>query len=327
MAPSPAEVVSLRFRIGELWREHLKDLARAVEAYRQVLTMDPAHEPTRARARGAHGRQRGRAAVLAAAGAGADLRERRRVGPRDRRLRGDAGAGRGGRRAGSSCSAGWRRSRSGGCRTRTPRSTSTGARCASIRPTRTCWGSSIGWRPRPGTGPSSATCSPRELEKIDDPRRQIDLLLRLGRVYEEETDQPEEAIATYRKAVEAEPENKQALVALDGLYGRAQQWDELAGDRAPRDRHRRLRRPAGRAHLPAGADLRAGARWTCRRPSRPTARSWSPTRRTPRRAPRSSGCSWAAPCRSRSPRCWSRSTARARSGRSCTRSTRCSSVA
>ena len=41
LAPSPAEVVSLRFRIGELWREHLKDLGRAVEAYRQVLTMDP----------------------------------------------------------------------------------------------------------------------------------------------------------------------------------------------------------------------------------------------------------------------------------------------
>ena len=39
-------------------------------------------------------------------------------------------------------------------------------------------------------------------------------------------------------------ENKQALVALDRLYGRAQQWDELADDRAPRDRHRRLRRPA-----------------------------------------------------------------------------------
>ena len=34
LAPSPAEVVSLRYRIGELWREHLKDLGRAVEAYR-----------------------------------------------------------------------------------------------------------------------------------------------------------------------------------------------------------------------------------------------------------------------------------------------------
>src|SRR5215471_18176400 len=46
LAPSPGEVVSLRFRIGELWREHLKDLGRAVEAYRQVLAMDPAHDPT-----------------------------------------------------------------------------------------------------------------------------------------------------------------------------------------------------------------------------------------------------------------------------------------
>src|SRR6185369_8138526 len=46
LAPSPAEVVSLRYRIGELWREHLKDLGRAVEAYRQVLATDPLHEPT-----------------------------------------------------------------------------------------------------------------------------------------------------------------------------------------------------------------------------------------------------------------------------------------
>ena len=41
LAPSPAEVVSLRYRIGELWREHLKDLGRAVEAYRAVLATDP----------------------------------------------------------------------------------------------------------------------------------------------------------------------------------------------------------------------------------------------------------------------------------------------
>jgi golgin subfamily B member 1 len=67
-----------------------------------------------------------------------------------------------------------------------------------------------------------------ELDKIDDPHKQSDLLLRLGRVYEEETNQPEEAIATYRKAVEADGESKPALVALDRLYGRAQQWDELA---------------------------------------------------------------------------------------------------
>jgi len=54
------------------------------------------------------------------------------------------------------------------------------------------------------------------------------MLLRLARVYEEETGQVEEAIATYRRVVDAEPDNKNALVALDRLYSRAQRWDELA---------------------------------------------------------------------------------------------------
>src|SRR5262249_40799342 len=35
-----------------------------------------------------------------------------------------------------------------------------------------------------------------ELEKIEDGRRQVDMLLRLARIYEEETGQVEEAIAT-----------------------------------------------------------------------------------------------------------------------------------
>ena len=52
LSPSAAEVVSLRFRIGELWREQLKDPARAAEAYRQVLAMEPG---ARADAAGAGG--------------------------------------------------------------------------------------------------------------------------------------------------------------------------------------------------------------------------------------------------------------------------------
>ncbi len=67
-----------------------------------------------------------------------------------------------------------------------------------------------------------------EIEKVDEPRRAIDLLLRLARVYEEETGQLEEAIATYRRAIIADADSKQALVALDRLYVRAQQWDDLA---------------------------------------------------------------------------------------------------
>ena len=54
------------------------------------------------------------------------------------------------------------------------------------------------------------------------------MLLRLARIYEEETGQVEEAIATFRRAVAADPDSKDALIALDRLYVRAQQWDELA---------------------------------------------------------------------------------------------------
>ncbi len=79
--------------------------------------------------------------------------------------------------------------------------------------------------------------------------------------------------------------------------------------------------------LSSGSRRSTSWRWsTCRRPSRPTARSWSPIRPITRHAPRWSGCSWAARSRPRSPTSSSRSTARARSGRSWTRSTRCSSV-
>src|SRR6185369_733115 len=50
--------------------------------------------------------------------------------------------------------------------------------------------------------------------KVEEPRRAIDLLLRLARVYEEETGQLDEAITTYRRAIEADPDNKQDRVAL-----------------------------------------------------------------------------------------------------------------
>jgi golgin subfamily B member 1 len=67
-----------------------------------------------------------------------------------------------------------------------------------------------------------------EIEKVDEPRRAIDMLLRLARIYEEETGQVEEAIATFRRAVTADADSKDALIALDRLYVRAQQWDDLA---------------------------------------------------------------------------------------------------
>ena len=100
----------------------------------------------------------------------------------------------------SSCCRASPRSRSGGCRTRTPPSTSTGARCASIRPTRTCWRTSIAWPARPVTGPKLADLlrQPSWRRSRSRAGRSI-CCCASARVYEEETGQLEEAIATYRR--------------------------------------------------------------------------------------------------------------------------------
>src|SRR6185312_2353416 len=227
LAPSPGEVVSLRFRIGELWREHLKDLARAVEAYRQVLAMDPGHEPTvRALETLMVGRE-AEAAVLAAQvlepiyessgewdrviavyevmqGAAEDPARKvellsRMAEIEERRLSHQNAA------------------------------FDIYGRALHVDPTNTdVLGQLERLAAETGHWAKLANLFSTELDKIEDSRRQTDLLLRLGRVYEEETSQNDEAIATYRRAVDADAENKEALVALDRLYGRAQRWDELA---------------------------------------------------------------------------------------------------
>ena len=46
LAEEPAEIVGTRYRIAELWRRHLGDPARAVDIYREILTVAPDHEPT-----------------------------------------------------------------------------------------------------------------------------------------------------------------------------------------------------------------------------------------------------------------------------------------
>ena len=93
-------------------------------------------------------------------GARADLRDRGRVGPRDRGLRGDAGEHRGGAAQGRAARSASPRSRSGGCRTRTRPSTPSGARSTPTRPTRTSSASWSGSPPRPGTGRSSPRSTP-----------------------------------------------------------------------------------------------------------------------------------------------------------------------
>src|SRR6185369_15348736 len=215
----------LRFRIGELWREHLKDLTRAVEAYRQVLAMDPGHEPT---LRALEALMAGREEPVLAAAVLEPIYES--AGEWDRviavyevmQAHAEEPA----------------------------RKVELLIRIAEIEERRMshqnaafdAFGRALHYDPinqdvlahlgrlaaETGHWPKLATLYASELEKIEDTRRQVDMLLRLARVYEEETGQLEEAIVTYRRVVDGEPDNKEALVSLDRLYSRSQQWDELA---------------------------------------------------------------------------------------------------
>jgi golgin subfamily B member 1 len=225
LAPSPAEVVSLKFRVGELWREHLKDLARAVEAYRQVLSMDPGHEPT---LRALETLMAGRDEPVLAATVLEPIYE-------------SAGE--------------WERVIAvyevmQANTEDPPRKVELLSRIAELEERRLshqnaafeAYGRALRVDPanqdvlahlqrlaaETGHWAKLANVFQAELEKIEDTRRQVDMLLRLARIYEEETGQADEAIATYQRVVDAEPDNRAALEALDGLYSRAQRWDELA---------------------------------------------------------------------------------------------------
>jgi golgin subfamily B member 1 len=46
LADDPNEVISYRYRIGELWEKKLNDAERAVEVYRDILDVAPDHAPT-----------------------------------------------------------------------------------------------------------------------------------------------------------------------------------------------------------------------------------------------------------------------------------------
>jgi tetratricopeptide (TPR) repeat protein len=67
-----------------------------------------------------------------------------------------------------------------------------------------------------------------ESEKSLDVPRQVDLLSRLARVHEQELNDIGKAIATLRRILEVEFDNKPAVLALDRLYSATSAWPELA---------------------------------------------------------------------------------------------------
>ena len=107
--------------------------------------------------------------------------------------------------------------------------------------------------------PELAAVYEAELPNIHDSRLQVETLLRVARIYEEETRETDRAIAAYRKVADIEPDRPEGLQALDRLYTRTERWPELAevlrSEVAPRQHRGRDHQP----ELPAGPAAGAGA--------------------------------------------------------------------
>ncbi len=225
LSGSAAEVVSLRFRIGELWREKLNDPSRAVEAYKRVLEMDPTHEPTLKAIEGMM--ERGEEPIAAAevlqpiyesAGDWDKVAVTYEVMvantqdiPRRVDLLGTV-AGIYERRLSNFDASFDAYCRAMRADPSNPEVTAHLDRMAEAS----------------GRWPELAAAIEGEIERVMDSGLQVEMLMRLARVYEEETREIDKAIATFKRVAEAEPDRRDGLVALDRLYTVTERWQDLA---------------------------------------------------------------------------------------------------
>ena len=225
LSQSTTETAGLKHRIGALWEKELKDLARSVEAYREVLSIDPSHEPTLAALDGiVHGATE---PVLAAqvlepifealgdweklidvyevmvkhADSAARKVEllHRIADHHERKLERPAQAFEAYGRAFREDST----------------NADTVGHLERLAAETKSWAGLVG-------------LYEEELKKILDARGQVEMLLRAARVYEEELVELEKAITTFRRVIEVEQDEITAVLALDRLYQTTEKWPELA---------------------------------------------------------------------------------------------------
>ena len=224
LADNTGETVSLKYRIGHLWQLRLGDMARAIESYREALDMDPSHTET---LHALDGLVKGKVEPVMAArvlepiyeatGEFAKLVEVLEVmvaNNEDPLARVDLlhriailhEQQIGNSHAAFDAHARALRDDSGNHLT-----LGHIERLAEITGT---------WEPL-------AQLYGAEAARSMDVPRQVDLYTRLARVYEQEVNDVPMAIATLRKLLEAEFDNKPAVLALDRLYSATAAWPEL----------------------------------------------------------------------------------------------------
>ncbi len=224
LAERTSEIAALKYRIGNLWQVHLGDIARAIESFREALEIDPAHDETLRALDGlVHSKTEPVMAarvlepIYEASGEYAKLVEvievvvahnedplsRVELLHRIAHLQ-EASI-----------------------------DNVQGAFDAHVRALRDDSGNALtlGHLERlaeiTGTWEPVAALYGAEAAKSLDVPRQVDLYTRLARVHEQELADVPSAIATLRKLLEVESDNKPAVLALDRLYTASAAWPEL----------------------------------------------------------------------------------------------------
>ncbi len=224
LAETPGETVALKYRVGHLWQIRLGDVARAIESYREALDMDPSHAETLHALDGlVHGKIEpvmaarvlepiyDHSAEYAKLVDVLEVMVAHNEDPLARvellhRIAALHESSIGNANAAFDAMARALRDDSGN-----QMSLGHLERLAEIT---NAWA-------------TVAALYQAESEKSLEVPRQVDLLTRLARVHEQELNDVAKSIATLRRILDVEFDNKPAVLALDRLYTATQAWPEL----------------------------------------------------------------------------------------------------
>ncbi len=226
LTPDPTEAVSYQYRIAELYEKHLGDIDRSVELYREILNIQPDHPPTLSALEGI---KNGKKAPLAAASvlepvydATGEYEKLISVLEVQVRFTEDAFA---------KVELLHRIARlyEESLRDHT-RAFDTYARAIGVdSQNEESLGSFERLAMMIGRWPHVVELYDAELDKLEsDPPRFVDLGLRAAQHYEVQLENPELAVARYRRVLAADPENQSAVRALDRLFTQMERWSDLA---------------------------------------------------------------------------------------------------
>ncbi|MEZ4226752.1 MAG: tetratricopeptide repeat protein [Polyangiaceae bacterium] len=226
LTPDPAEAVSFQYRIAELYEKHLGDVERAVELYRDILGIIPDHTPT---LQALEGIKAGERAPLSAANVLEPVYDAmgewarlisvlevmvrfsddaftkvdllHRIARLYEENLGDHAS-----------------------------SFDTYARAVAVdSQNEETLGSLERLAMMIERWPNVASLYDQELGKLEDePERLVELGLRVAQVYEVQLEDVDNAVQRYRRVLEADPENQNAVRALDRLFLQTERWAELA---------------------------------------------------------------------------------------------------